>query len=426
MKTKLCALPALLWLNLRAAFFPRLLILDNETAAAEVEAEFVFTIDNASPGVLRLPFGQYPKGDLMQVINKRTCTDMKRVLDGGESTWDWCKSVLKTGFSKLWGQPIPVVIGHPNHDAPVYGSIKRMEVLDNEAVFYTDWKPEGEALVSGAAPKLCAWSPRFKVRTVDNQAFPFAIVHAGLTNRPNIPGSTISSMDNEGGVEPGALYTIEDLDNSDAVLGGGLDLDNDCCYVPMAEVNTLRKKLYLEQDATLEQVNAAMVVRMAEFDKAKVDLANLQRLLSEEQAKAVNLLDSNNKLKGDVATSDNEAKELKTGLVDACLKALQGSGRLKPADFLGELNRIKDLDNEKMLKAITEIASRPPVLKTLTSMPHAARQGRTATLDNEGRRAAEAANAKMAEVKRLTRQLMASDGLDEADAYRRAFAQIMN
>ena len=390
--------------------------------------DVICTIDNAQPGVLKLPFGRYPSNDgsTVQVINKRTCSDMARMLAGGETLWEWAKSVLKNGFSSLWGKAAPVVIGHPNNPAaPTYGKITKIEVLDNEAYFHTDWKPEGAALVTGDSPKFRKWSPRFKARTEGGLSFPFAIVHGGLTNKPNIPVPDIAEIDNEAGAEPGAVYTIQDLDNSDTLLSGPIgELDNDYCAVPMNSMVSLRQKLYLPDDATLEQIDAALAVREAQVNKDKTDLDALRNQLATEQDTSMKLVDQNNELKTQLTAADEGRKTLAKGMVNTCLKALQLTGRVLPADFQSEIARLSELDNERMVKELDLIAARKPVMKTGSLMGDTAKGARLATIDNEVNKGARDLKVKTAQVDERKRSYIAG-GMEPVAAYNKAFKEIL-
>lgn len=327
-------------------------------------------IDNANPGVMRIPYGLFahPSG-ITQVFNRQVAANLERVRSG--SPWEWAKSVLRNGWHRLSGKNPPVVIGHPpGENPPSYGAISRIVPLDNEAEFHVDWKPEGRALVSGESPRFTKFSPRWKYQQRGGLAVPFALEHMGLTNRPVIP---VPAIDNaEGGVDLDESEAA-DLDNSTTVLGDHSGaVNHDAVPVPGEALRSLRGKLCLPEDATMEQVIAAIETRAALAREQEAAVAALVRQLAAGQQ---------------AASADNELAATRASLVERCLKAHQAGGRLLPRDYAAELSRIAALSNEQACQALDAIAARAPLLKTTSLMePGTARQARGMTLENEALR----------------------------------------
>ena len=404
--------------NAWADLFPRVVTLDNEGTF-----DAVATIDNANPGVLRVPYGQFPKGDLVQEVNKQSASNMARMMAGGETTWEWAKRVLLDGFTDLWGKAAPVVIGHPKNTAgaPCYAKVNKIVALDNEMELHTDWKPEGLKLVTGDSPRFIKFSPRFKAQVRGKKAFPFAIEHVGLTNCPVIPVPDIGSIDNaeeEGVDEAFEAVCSVNFDN-------GPDSEDGMCAVPTEPLRSVREKLNLDPDATMEQVEAALKQHGAMIDDHKAaatkhaaDHAALKDQFEAEKAKVT-------KLDNELTVSKNATTALRRTLVDKTLRALQQSGRVKASDFTSTLERLVTLDNEAALATELDKLAALPGAPVVSRMSGASVGARIGTLDNERNAASRATEHAMEAVKAEQKRLEAS-GLPSDQAYTRAYATVMN
>jgi hypothetical protein len=391
---------------------PRLLTRHNEALLRDVENEGIATVKPAS---FTVPYGRYPDAQspkVMQVFNREAATMMKGLIQGSPTAW--VKSVMNHGLHRALGKR-PVFIGHPyaasskdkSADKRSYGWITDVNVRDNEAEFVMEPTPDGRKLIEDGA--FISGSPSWIARDKDNESFPFALTSFGLTNMPNIPGVELHNEDQQRSAE-----TLPEENDGEPVI----DQDNEA----KQWMRDLRSKLYLEPDATMDQVTAAIASREAEINRMRADVAAYRQQLADEQAKVLSLTTTIANNEATITTlreADNEhtsTLEAERGKHSARAKALAThavhaavvTGRITLAERENEAAAIMAAETaEAVDAAFAKLMARPQRYKTTSIMSGAAAQMRLHTIHNEIVGDQRSRSAKHAAVAKRQRELEA-------------------
>lgn len=403
------------------AFAPTLRTRDNEapmTAVIEAESLAVVSIDNETePGRPRftVPYGSYPTAenrDVLQVFNKSAAKQMQGLLKWSPTAW--IKSVWKNGWHKVLG-PRPVLIGHPltqdnevvkpGMDATAYGSIYQIDVHDNEAVFHFAPTPEGLEIMK----KYKSGSPSWKCFERGNESLPFALLSFGFTNTPNIAAVT---LDNEA-----AALDVEAVVTAEPEETRATEQDNEAKQWQ----RDLRSKLYLDADASPEQVLTAIASREAEINRMRADVAAFKAQLADEQGRVATMTTSianNEAMITTLREQDNERtttleqattkhEQTVKALAAAVAEAAVMTGRIAIAERDNEANTIATAATpEAITAAAAALLRKPQRYRTTPGLAGVAGAIRTATLNNEITNERRKAEAKAEKVRTRQADLM--------------------
>ena len=308
------------------------------------------------------PWGVYAHSLGRQMVNKDTVAEMVAAFNSER---------LARGDN--W-RGVPIYPGHPDRpDAPKgtvkkkIGSVMAMDIRADGLYVQTAWNSKGkENILEGECPYP---SPVWRLKDGPNGSkVPVKLLSVGMVPDPNIVDADAwtNEATPEAAKEDPAPDITPALSFNDAlqiiVSGGGMGSDKE-------EVRSLRAKLWLPEDATIDQVKAALATRLAEHEAAKArltecetEIAALKDQVAAEQAKAAT-----------ATTAMNDA------IRDAAITVAINEGRATE----GERAALLTAFNDGFDTALTALNSRRPKLDVKPAaldvrMAHEARMGRAA------------------------------------------------
>ncbi len=300
-------------------FNPGLRAMANEGEIALVGLGNEIDLTTGDGWALIAPYGQHPHADGLQIFER---DDADHIVRHFKSLWGRIKRVV-TG--------IPLYKGHPDHpafanvhkDKREYGQWADLEARDDGLWGRPVVSAAGADLIEGglkylspnwrALPVLANGKPTWRPRILDS---------VGLTDRPNIPGRSLTNSQPESTMNKELILALL------AALGR-----------PLANAAT----------ATDEQINAALT----EAAPVATALANEQTARSTAETRVAELTTA---LANEQAAHKATAKARNEALVDAAVK----SGRIVEAArpvWLGRLER--DFSTESVA-----LANEKPAVKT--------------------------------------------------------------
>lgn len=193
---------------------------------------------------------------------------------------------------------VPVYLGHPDHPSAPKGTVKKkigsimaLDVRDDGIYAQTAWNSAGRNnITEGEAPYP---SPVWKLSDGPNGTkIPVRLLSVGMVPNPNIVDA--DAWTNEI-TDAAAKEEIAEAKDPAIALNEAITIitEGGCLGMNKEETRTLRESLWLPEDSTIEQVKAALAMRMAEINEQKArigameaDYNALQQKLNDEQAKA--------------------------------------------------------------------------------------------------------------------------------------------
>lgn len=360
------------------------------------------SFNEAGQLVLEVPYGRFAgindrRERVVQVLDKEAAETMAGVFSNTESVVQKVRRWITQGFNRR--SDVPLYVGHPDDpnskttDDTSYGWLAGIVANEDNMHLIYDVNDEGRALV--ASQKFRFHSPRWNVSPVANsksEVRPCHLISAGFTNNNNIPVAPLSN--DELGNDP-----KDESDGDERGEGEGA-ASNSCpmCGEGEDERRTVRQKLYLEADATPEQVQAAIDSRAAELQRLAADIDALKKQLADEQtaraAAETATAAANSLVREHEATISNLRSERDGAIsnrdtahkarVDAELRQLQKDGKLTPAQFTEQTEACAALSNDDFAIRIADLAKASPTMKTKAHTADAANGRSAMTVSNSG------------------------------------------
>lgn len=377
---------------------------DNAVAVSNVTGPngSAFALNDKGNIEMRFPFGRYPgvndKGQrVIQVLDQNAVDLMAGVFSNNDGIISKVRSFVRGGWHRR--SDVPLYKGHPDDrnsgdtDESAQGWLKdiRADAVSNELVLEYEPTPDGLALIEKKAFRFA--SPRWDTRPVSNGAkdevMPWMMLSTGLTNRNNIPMKPLSNED--------AGAHEEEQEHTEQV--------SNCCLCNASEQlkRSVCQKLFLEPDATAEQINAALDLRAVEIQRMTADLNALKQQLADEQAAKLKLetagIAANSLIEEQRATISNLTAERDSAtsnraatwnaFVQLSLKGVQAEGKLLPADFESEVTAGCAMSNTDFEAHLTKLHARSALMKTTRITGNAADQREAFAVSNsdEGHKA---------------------------------------
>lgn len=357
--------------------------------AVGISGEFSFNAEGQL--VCPIPYGEFggrnDRRELVtQAFNRESAETMAGVFSNSDGIVAKVKRFIMQGIHRR--SDVPLYKGHPDDpnraetDDSAMGWLKTIVANTDSMDLVFDLTPHGRELIESKTFRFV--SPRWSTQPVSNgrknTVSPCHLISVGLTNNPNLPVAPLSNSD-----EPAA--DAAPASNSCPMCGEG---EEERC--------TVRQKLFLEADATPEQVAAAIERRTTEVSAMMADIDALKKQLGEEQAKTTaaetalaasnsliaerNATISNLTTERDNAVSNRE--QAHTALVNVELRALQAAGKLTPAQFTEEVTACGAMSNSEFTEHLARLAADPSRMKTTAVTSGAAEQRGELTISNSG------------------------------------------
>ena len=217
----------------------------------------------------------------------------------------------------------PITMGHrdrPNKHLPHMGAklgkVLDIQLRDDGPYVQVAWNSLGEENIAEGWAEFP--SPEWYVKdNAKRLAQPVKFKAIGMVETPNIPTSEAwTNEDPEQATTDNTDPTMNLLESLRAFLALNEDADeaaitlalNDCMGGDMAKPRTVRQILWLEPDATAEQVKAAMASREADLQRMQADLDAMKAKLAEEESKTVAANERVTALEADLATATEAAQ----------------------------------------------------------------------------------------------------------------------
>ena len=334
------------------------------------------TID--ADGWARVPYGDHPHEMGLQRFGKAQAEEMVGYF---KNTWNKIKRAI-IGMPIFRGHPDIEELANQYPDKTSYGQIADMEARDDGLYLRPVLSEDGAALVNEEGLRffsphwLATELPAERGRRVFAPAF---LVSIGLTDRPNIAGTSLVNSKADPAADASKTPTQDTIMPQWLLILLGLAND-----APEETVKTKLNELLARPEPTA---------------------------LANEQSRATTLANENTTLKADVAAKEtrvteletalaNERTALRTALVDAAIR----DGRITDADKPVWLGRLE----HAFANEAPALAALKPVVKT---------QSRTAGLAQRGE-----TNPAAAEFTALVNEMLPANGNDRDRAWAAAKA----
>ncbi len=277
--------------------------------------EAVFSIEQ--PDSMFIPYGEYPHRQGLQLFDKVAADGMVTAHN----------SVIGK-VKRLVGMSYPVYVGHPDlpgskdSDKRAYGWVEGMTAENDGLRLAVKWSEEGRKMVENAHYKF--YSPFwYLAKAANGKGYrPKSLISVGLTNSPNIP---VPALANES--EPDET-------------------------VPVPADPKLIEALGLAEDATIDDVVAAIAALTAKKPEDEADKVPAEELAAEKTAKEA----AENALATAKETITGLEAKLKKAANDAVQVAVT-AGRLTPAESAAKVTEILAAnDVAAALRSLRELA----------------------------------------------------------------------